>query len=167
MPHCRPPSPLGLESVGHQRHASTAVLGGCGVVLAQRIPRRTPWQPPQEPWAYCPAVCHAGRPHRGPHLPADVGCAGVTGDGGCPAAIAPERASAPPRRTPGKREEDDQHAHGGANPQSVSGGVADHPPDGYGGGNPALADALIGVAAGDPVSTRLGHVSVSTARKTE
>ena len=69
----------------------------------------------------------------------------------------------PPRLTPGKREKADQHANGGADPESVSGGVTEHPPDGYGGGNPALADALIGVAAGDPVWTRLDTVSVSTA----
>ena len=86
-----------------------------------------------------------------------------TSRNGQQAAVAPERANPPPRLTPGKREKDDQHANGGADPESVSGGVTEHPPDRYWGGNPALVDALIGVAAGNPVSTRLGNVSVSTA----
>ena len=30
-----------LEGVGHQRGAETAVFGGCGLVLSQRIPHRT------------------------------------------------------------------------------------------------------------------------------
>lgn len=74
-----------------------------------------------------------------------------------------QNAPPPPRLTPGKREKDDQHANGGAEPESVSGGVTAHPPDRDWGGKPAGRDALIGVAAGHPVSPRLGTVSVSTA----
>ena len=87
----RGPHPTrGLDGVCHQHGAAAAAVGGCGVVRAPRLPPRTPVHSPQEPRAAHTAVGHAGRPHRGPHVPADVGCAGVNGAGGCAAAVAPD-----------------------------------------------------------------------------
>ena len=52
------------------------------------------------------------RPNRGPHVPADVGRAGVNGDGVCPAALSAQRSRQAPRSTPGKPDQDDRHANG-------------------------------------------------------
>jgi hypothetical protein len=122
----RPHPTVRLESLCHQRGAKTAVFTGGGVVLSQRIPYRTPIQPPQESRAYRTVVCQAQRPNRGPHVPADSRRPRVDGPGVCPAAVSSERSSHTPRLAPGKQDKDDRQANGGAGPESVCRRFADH-----------------------------------------
>ena len=155
-PDRRPPPTVWLEGVGHQGAHSTPLVGRCGLVLPQRIARRAPCPPPQEPSAERTTVCQARRPTGGPDVPLDIGREGGRGDGVCPAAVSPERPRDTPRSAPGKPEKDDRHTNRCTASHSVCGCVADHPQDERWGGHAASADALVSVTTGHTATTGLG-----------
>src|SRR5881409_2913694 len=142
---------------------ATAVFEGGGVVLSPRIPCRTHLQPPQEPRAYRAAVCQAQRPNRGPHVPADARRPSIDGHGVCSAAVSAERARHTPRLAPGKQDQDDRQANGGAEPESVFERFADHHKAGRRRGNPASVDTLVRGAGGHPTMSGVRYFSLSTA----
>jgi hypothetical protein len=165
-PPCRPQRTRGLESVGPQRHARAASVGGGGGVRSARLPQRPPCHPSQEPRASRPAVGQARRPHRGPHVPADVGRAGVNGEGVCPAALSAQRSGHAPG-SPGQPDQEDRHANGGATLEGFFGCVTDHRQDGRWGSNAASADAFATVTAGELTSIGVGDVSLPAARNAQ
>ena len=68
-----------------------------------------------------------------------------------------DRSSHTPRLAPGKQDKDDRQANGGAAPESVCGGVADHHQECRRRGNPASADTLVRVTGGHPATAGVGY----------
>src|SRR5882724_7500269 len=159
----RAPQAVRRESLGHQGGKEAAVLEGCGVVLSQRLPRRTRLPPSQELRAYRAAGCQAQRPNRGPHIPVDLRRPRVDGPGVCAAAVAAERSSHTPRFAPREQDKEDQQAHCRTAPESICGCVADQRTAARWRGNPASPDTLVRSAGSTPATAGLGGFSLSTA----
>ena len=164
-PHQSPHATLWLESLRHECASRAAFVERCHLVLSQRIPYRTHLQPPQEPRAYCAAVCQAQRPNRGPHVPADARRPSIDGHGVCSSAVSAERSRQTPRLAPGKQDKDDRHANGGADPESVCGRFADHHKAGRRRGHPASVDTLVRGAEDHPAMSGVGYFSLSSSLK--
>src|SRR5438132_1163472 len=94
------------------------------------------------------------------YLSADARCPRVDGDGVCSAAVSAARAGQPPQFAPREQAQEDRHANGGADPESVCGHLADDHQAYSRRGHSTSAHTLVRLPGRHPPTAGLGGYSL-------